>query len=366
MHSSVDPAIGHAWTLPSEFYTSPESFERSKEAVFARSWQFLCDTDLVRAPGQVQPLTLLEGFLDEPLLLTRDTDDRVHLMSNVCTHRGNLVCEGAGHERFLRCRYHGRRFGLDGSFQHMPEFEGVAGFPAESDSLPTVRHGLWDKLLFASLDPAVPLESAIAEMQARVGWLPLHEFSHDPSRSRDYLVKANWALYCDNYLEGFHIPFIHADLNATLDYGDYTVELFPHSSLQLAVAKGAEDVFDLPKSSPDYGRSIAAYYFWLFPNTMFNFYPWGAVDQRDSPIGSRPDQSIVRLLRVGLDQVRPRRGRGFRPRRAGRRACRRIGAEGRQVAILRSRPLFGVARAGDAPFSPFAQRSDELIEGLIR
>src|SRR5262249_51961697 len=33
--------------------------------------------------------------------------------------------------------------------------------------------------------------------------------------------------------------------------------------------------FDLPDSSPDYGKQVAAYYFFVFPNMMFNFYPWG-------------------------------------------------------------------------------------------
>jgi choline monooxygenase len=89
------------------------------------------------------------------------------------------------------------------------------------------------------------------------------------------LVRGHWALYCDNYLEGFHIPFIHAGLNDAIDYGNYTTELFEGGTLQLAVAKGADDVFDLPKESPDYGQRISAYYYWLFPNTMFNFYPWG-------------------------------------------------------------------------------------------
>jgi choline monooxygenase len=31
----------------------------------------------------------------------------------------------------------------------------------------------------------------------------------------------------------------------------------------------------LPKNSKDYGKKIAAYYFWVFPNLMLNFYPWG-------------------------------------------------------------------------------------------
>ena len=30
-----------------------------------------------------------------------------------------------------------------------------------------------------------------------------------------------------------------------------------------------------PTSSPDYGKKVAAYYFFVFPNMMFNFYPWG-------------------------------------------------------------------------------------------
>ena len=86
---------------------------------------------------------------------------------------------------------------------------------------------------------------------------------------------ANWALYCENYLEGFHIPFVHADLNAVIDYGNYSTELFEFSNLQLGIAKDAEDCFVLPESSPDYGKNVAAYYFWIFPNMMFNFYPWG-------------------------------------------------------------------------------------------
>jgi choline monooxygenase len=68
---------------------------------------------------------------------------------------------------------------------------------------------------------------------------------------------------------------VHASLNATLSFSDYTTELYPKGSLQLAVGKEEEDCFDLPPSSEDYGSKIAAYYFWIYPNMMFNFYPWG-------------------------------------------------------------------------------------------
>ncbi|MES1225150.1 MAG: SRPBCC family protein, partial [Bacteroidota bacterium] len=83
------------------------------------------------------------------------------------------------------------------------------------------------------------------------------------------------ALYCENYLEGFHIPFVHAGLNTVIDFGNYTTELFQYSNLQLGIAKDEDDCFNLPASSPDHGKKIAAYYFFVFPNMMFNFYPWG-------------------------------------------------------------------------------------------
>ncbi|MCX7802343.1 MAG: Rieske (2Fe-2S) protein, partial [Meiothermus ruber] len=174
-------------------------YEASKEKVFAQSWQWVGDTDDLKAPGTVKPFILLEGCLDEPLVLTRDFDDRLHLLSNVCTHRGMLVAETGDNARYLRCRYHGRRFGLDGCFQAMPEFEGVAGFPSPKDDLPKVAFETWGqgKFLFASLNPPVSLQEVLRPVQERVGWLPFREFYFEPSRARDYLVRANWALYCD-------------------------------------------------------------------------------------------------------------------------------------------------------------------------
>ena len=116
----IHPDIRQAATLPAWVYADHDVFDAMRERVFVPSWQFVADTDQVRVPGQVHPFGLLDGLLDEPLLLARDRDDRLQCMSNVCTHRGNLVMENAGVVSGLRCRYHGRRFGLDGRFQHMP------------------------------------------------------------------------------------------------------------------------------------------------------------------------------------------------------------------------------------------------------
>jgi choline monooxygenase len=281
----INPEITQAWTLPSAFYTEPSIYDLSRDRIFARSWQFTTWLDQVKVPGSVYPYTLLPGCLDEPILFTRTREDQLHCLSNVCTHRGNIVCEGAGVENSLRCRYHGRRFGLDGKFQFMPEFDAVENFPCDSDNLPPVTFDQWRQFYFVRAGASTTtLDQIFAELESRIGWLPIEQFIHDPNGKRDYLVNAHWALYVDNYLEGFHIPYIHAALNATLDYSSYHTELLTHGNLQLGVAGTGEPAFDLPSSSPDYGQRIGAYYYWFFPNLMLNFYPWGLSVNMIQPI----------------------------------------------------------------------------------
>jgi len=91
--------------------------------LFPRAWHFIGHDGLVKDPGQVHPFTLL----DDPLLLARDAAG-LHAISNVCTHRGTIVVESPYRASHLRCRYHGRKFALDGRFESMPEFEGAANF----------------------------------------------------------------------------------------------------------------------------------------------------------------------------------------------------------------------------------------------
>jgi choline monooxygenase len=157
----------------------------------------------------------------------------------------------------------------------MPEFDETIGFPSKADCLPELPLEKWGPLLFTSLEPSVPFNEWIKPVQERVGWMPLDQFRRDNKTSRDYLIGANWALYCDNYLEEFHIPYVHAGLAEQLDYSSYYTELFDWGSLQMGIARSGETVFDLPAGHPDYGKNVAAFYFWLFPNIMLNFYPWG-------------------------------------------------------------------------------------------
>src|SRR5713101_9159738 len=173
----IDPDIRLARTLPARVYSDPEIFQRQRR-LFARTWHYAGHDDLVKVAGQVHPFTLLPGALDEPLVLTRDQQDQLHCLSNVCTHRGTLVVEGPGHQQQLRCRYHGRRFGLDGHFHAMPEFERTANFPSPSDDLPHVSLGAWARFLMASLAPAMPFDELVSPIRARLEPLPFRELSY--------------------------------------------------------------------------------------------------------------------------------------------------------------------------------------------
>ena len=272
---SVDPDITLASTLPGAFYRDSRAYELVKERVFARSWQWLGDTDDVVQRGSLSPREMLPGCLDEPLLLSRDLSGTLRGLSNVCTHRGNLLVKAPCRAEQIRCGYHSRRFDLAGRMTFMPEFDAAKNFPAPSDHLPHVAFGELGNQAFAAIAPVAPLDDFLGDIRGRLAWLPLARFRHDPSRDRSFDVAAHWALYVENYLEGLHIPFIHPALNQVLSSDGYGYELHRFANLQFARARDGELAFDLPASSPDFGERVAAYYYWVFPNLMLNFYPWG-------------------------------------------------------------------------------------------
>jgi choline monooxygenase len=288
---SIDPNIAAAKTLSTSFYTEPTFFEESKEKIFASTWQYLAHRNPENSIGQLTPVTLLPGFLHEPLVLSVTNENEWHCLSNVCTHRGAVLVDKPCRQNDIRCPYHGRRFHLDGKFLSMPEFREVENFPTEDDNLAKLPLHTIGHLLFSRLAGTAPADLFFDDMMKRIGWMPLNDFIFKPELTSHYTLDAHWALYCENYLEGFHIPFVHASLNQVIDFSNYTTELYRYSSLQLGVAKPGELVFDLPATSQDAGKNIGGYYFFIFPNMMFNFYPWGLSLNIVRPV--TPDKTTV-------------------------------------------------------------------------
>jgi len=289
----VDRDISVARTLPGSFYADHDAYDRMRQAVFARSWQWLGDVADVASPQTLSPRDLLPGLLDEPLLLARDADGTLRCLSNVCTHRGNILVKAACAAKEIRCGYHSRRFDLAGTMTFMPEFGLAKDFPSPSDNLPRVEMHEWAGHAFASLDPAAPFDEVFSAMRDAVAPLEVHEFRRDAARDRDYEIHAHWALYVENYLEGFHIPFVHAGLNEVVDCGNYRTEIHRHSNVQLATAKDG---------------SPAARYWWIFPNLMLNFYPWGLSLNLVEPLGI--DRTRVKFRSFVGDATKLAQGAG--------------------------------------------------------
>lgn len=250
----INPDIRRAETLSSKFYTDERYFDESKEKIFARSWQLIGRANEIE---NLRPRTILEDFLNEPVLLT-GSGENINCLSNVCTHRGKILVEKSCAANGIRCGYHGRRFDLSGKFLSMPEFEKAENFPSKKDDLTKIPFAVWRDFIFASINPVAPFADFIAEMNEK-----MKNFGFDALEfhsATDYQVNAHWALYCENYLEGFHIPFVHQALNQALDYRAYRTETLRYGVLQTG--------FD------DRGETAARYFF-IFPNLMFNFYDWG-------------------------------------------------------------------------------------------
>jgi phenylpropionate dioxygenase-like ring-hydroxylating dioxygenase large terminal subunit len=306
MEFFIDPDIRKAETLPASFYRDLEVFEALKEKVFLRSWQWVGDEDQVSNSTNVFPFILLPDYLNEPLLLTRDNKNKIHCMSNVCTHRGNRVVEESGNLTTLTCRYHGRKFDINGGFRHMPEFKEALDFPGACDDLPQFPLNHWGPLVFAGFNPHFSMEKILSEIDQRVGFLPWDKF--EAGTAKDYEIKAHWALYCDNYLEGLHIPFVHQGLNSILDFGSYSTEIFDYYNLQIGYTDDPADAFDLPEDHPDHGKLVAAWYYWIFPNMMFNFYPWGLSINIVCPLGM--DRTHVTFIPYVFDASKLKTGAG--------------------------------------------------------
>ena len=269
----IDPDIRSARTLDSSFYTDERYFDITREKIFARTWQFL---GMVPQVDGLNPTVVLPGMLDEPVVIVK-TNERLSCLSNVCTHRGKILVEEPCTANLIRCRYHGRRFSLYGKFMSMPEFEEVVDFPCESDDLAVIPFGVWAGFMFASLEPAAAFDSVFGENRVSADEFAPGDLTL--AGRREYRINAHWALYCENYLEGFHIPYVHHSLNEIVDYGSYATEIQQYTSVQTA--------FDAE------GR-VAARYLFVFPNMMLNFYDWGISVNVVRPVS--PTETVVEFL----------------------------------------------------------------------
>jgi len=231
----IHPDIRYAKTMHRDFYMDDFYLEKSKESIFFKHWTYAGFRSQMAPNQTTYPFILYPGLLDTPLLWTKQIDNTLACMSNVCTHRAKVLTEYPGTQKKITCPYHGRKFNLEGNMEFMPEFKEAIDFPSSCDHLKHISHFEWKELLFVNPNITAESNGIIETLNKYLGFEAVEDYLFSALHSKSYTVQAHWALYCENYLEGFHIPFVHKTLNEILDYGKYEVLCLDDIVLQLDI-----------------------------------------------------------------------------------------------------------------------------------
>ena len=251
------------FTIPSMWYYDKNFLDQEKKEIFLKEWQLIGSHSQVKNTGDV----LVAEIANNPIIVSRQEDNTLKGFYNVCQHRGGpLVYENCSLSK-LQCKYHGWVYDLNGNLKSARGFKN-SELNINDCNLTPVNVAEWMGQIFVNLsnDPA-DLCNQIDEIKTLIS--PI-DFSNYTFKFREsYKINCNWKVYMDNFLEGFHIPFVHPELNKVIDYKSYKTEIYDRFSLQWC---------PLDSELSPYGKSPTpeenkAFYFTIFPNIILNIAP---------------------------------------------------------------------------------------------
>jgi choline monooxygenase len=203
---AVSRPVLEATTLPPECYSAPHLYERELERIFADAW--IC-------VGRVEDLPEVGDFMttsigNEPLVIVRDGTGEIRAHFNVCRHRRCMVVEGTGSVKTFRCPYHGWMYALDGTLRATPAFQETLDFDKADYPLLSARVEVWSGFILVNLnDRASSFASQVSEVNKwgaeryRIGDMTTtHRWEHR--------VACNWKAYVENFIESYHVPWVHS------------------------------------------------------------------------------------------------------------------------------------------------------------
>jgi phenylpropionate dioxygenase-like ring-hydroxylating dioxygenase large terminal subunit len=198
--------LEEAWTLPAEAYTSTAVYGRERQTIFAREWLCAGRVDQLPEPGDYFTLDLLE----EKLVVARDAQGEIRVLSRICRHRAAEIVSGSGHARSFSCPYHAWTYGLDGRLIGAPHMEGARGFDRSECRLPQLRSEIWEGWIFVNFDPdAAPLGPRLASLSK---YLARHRMADRVAiETAVFDSPFNWKVLVDNFMEAYHHIAIHRD-----------------------------------------------------------------------------------------------------------------------------------------------------------
>lgn len=256
--------IEEASTPPASWYTSEDVMKIEENKVFTNNWI---------AVGTIHPLQNVGDYITGNILGTRylickSEDGDLRAFHNVCRHKAASVAEGQGCAKEFECPYHGWTYTLDGRLKKAPRLGGIKNFRARNNGLLPMAIDTLGPFIFIlpnsdNLDRKESLRSWLGkdvdELQNRKILDDMRYIS-----TRKYVLKANWKVVCDNYLDGgYHLPYIHKSLTDSLEMSEYKTDIFNKISIQSCLSADSDRI----------GEN--ANYVFMYPNFMINRYgPW--------------------------------------------------------------------------------------------
>jgi len=209
----------------------------------------------------------------------------------------------------IRCPYHSWGYALDGKLLGTPYFKGLdvppeqqklfemgeaKGFRKEDYPLLPVSVDSWGSFIFLNLNPAPsPLREWLGDLPDRLVRYPLHELKH--VRQQTIKINSNWKLIAENFMEYYHLPWVHPELCNVSGFNDhYRVQGHGMYTGMCTFPLSEDDdtvKFDLP-NMPGLNRAEnqTAYWFLIFPNIALFLLPNHLFMLKFQPDG--PNRSI--------------------------------------------------------------------------
>ena len=261
-------------------YVRPDIFQAERQRIFARSWQLMGASGL-RNPGDY----LAIDIAGTPVLAIRGRDGALRGFKNVCRHRGaKLLPDGHGQCGLIVCPYHKWSFADTGRLVQAPWFGRDPAIIPEDWPLEPVALATWRGLLFASLDPVESLEAQLGDLIPEVADEPLEEMEATDTASVSF--DANWKVYTDNFVEGYHIPGTHPGFYAAIDF----------EAFQTTAHKGMVKMTAPPKE----GLFYRGKWLWMWPNWTLSLFDGGFSVSRINPTAvDHTDQHYTFFFRPG-------------------------------------------------------------------
>jgi phenylpropionate dioxygenase-like ring-hydroxylating dioxygenase large terminal subunit len=200
--------------LLAKVYNEPAIFELEAKKIFTKTWIFLAHESEIPWPGDY----VLRRVINDSFIVTRDEDGQIHVLFNMCKHRGMQLCRSdAGNASHFRCPYHGYTFSNTGKLQGVPfekEAYGPEGLDKDEYSMTAApKMEIYKGLIFVSLNPDVPpLEEYIGDM----GWYLDFYLEKSPAglevigAPQRWVMPADWKLAAENFIgDGYHTQSTH-------------------------------------------------------------------------------------------------------------------------------------------------------------